>query len=126
MTETITGLLVNTDGEPERVTIGADHLADFYRLLDTDTVDVVRLPNQCDMWYRDDAAVYDEPVNPVATMQCALLLNNPAFPNIKGSVLFLNVDTSTGESVSLSEDNQGDLAAIACQMFATVLGGVLG
>lgn len=128
MSATITGLLITPEGDPEEVTVnGDDHLADYYRLLGCKYVDVVRLNNDLDAWIDDEGNSDGAEPNPLASAVIHALGPDWILPRMyRGPVLFLNVDQSTGDSVSISAANGYAVAELAVGYLLAKLGESLG
>lgn len=110
MVKDITGLLLTEDGELKEVIVKGDgrgsHIDSMYRHLNCRTVDCVRLPHfGIDMWV-DDEFIYADSQQNLELSLTAVSLGWTGRHIIKGSGLFLAVNSRTGESVSLKEEQK--------------------
>ncbi|NNC14067.1 DUF3846 domain-containing protein [Planctomonas sp. JC2975] len=102
----LNGIVIDQEGTLSTVQIDSTtsqtRLAGMYKALDCDLVDVVRLADGIDCWV-DDEGLYNAGFNPVLTR----MTNRTRFTSpLLGAGLFLGVNEATGETVSLTAEQQ--------------------
>lgn len=102
--EVVTGLRITTDGAVQKVEMPKNAiLAGLHAAICCDTVDVVRLADQLDMWI-DDEGLYNAQANPLAT-KLAHHFQHDIPPRYRqpyfGTAVFLGIDQNTGETLSM-------------------------
>lgn len=105
MTSETNGLLVKEDGSLHEVKLHTEadgsNLQAMKELLEVRMVDCIGLSEDLDCWVDDEGLLVAEPVfNPVLSTMLCLMGDAEYF--ICGSGLFLAVDPTTGETVSLN------------------------
>lgn len=105
----ITGLLLTEEGELTEVIVKGDgrgsHIDSMYEHIKCRNVDCIGLPTGIDLWV-DDEFIYAESLPNLELSLTAITLGWPGRHIIKGNGLFLSIKPSTGESISLNDDQK--------------------
>lgn len=113
-------VLVDVDGTVTAETFDAINLDTLTGALDVRYVDCVQVCSlnervTLDAWV-DDEGLFNSPPNPVASQLVAMIAERPC-QQLHGRVLFAYCDSTTGESMGLSAENQKRLVNMG-QMLA--------
>ncbi len=106
----ITGLLLTEDGELKEVTVKGDgrgsHIDSMYEHIKCRNVDCIGFSNSgIDLWV-DDEFIYADSLPNFELSLTAITLGWTGRHVIKGNGLFLSIRPSTGESISLNDDQK--------------------
>lgn len=111
------GYLVRTDGnEMETVVVEPDpergtHLTSLYELLSVRLVDVIRLPEDIDLWVDDEGLINGSEPNPLLTNMLIAFGYDMDTHQIRGNGAFFAVD-SEGSMTSLSDRQREVLQSV--------------
>ncbi|MGH3428252.1 MAG: DUF3846 domain-containing protein [Mycobacteriales bacterium] len=102
--DVVTGLRITVDGSVQKVEMPKNAiLTGLYAAIGCDSVDVVRLADQLDMWI-DDEGLYNSQANPLAT-KLAHYFQQDIPPRYRqpyfGTAVILGIDQDTGETLSM-------------------------